>query len=325
LRKKLDSYYKNEGKDEKVRLTIPKGHYHIEFIERDLKYHPPIKSSNFKLITSLYLLTFTILILALKFYINKYYYPIMPVTKHPFWAEFVNSKQKTCMVIGDLVLYSEYNSSLKKWRTVLDPDINSKDDFQQFAAKHPERNMEKANITRIHMSTVPNLMKMLPIFHSIRNNLVTEWSTELSWDDLRKHNIIYIGNVRSLQILKNLFNDKTIKVEHPEKIFLSNIEGDTIETYQNMVSKEYSETYSIISKFKGPYKNTILLLIGTEYPSRIVLFDHLSELSFLEEIDRHLMNKYGKKIQFFEMLIKVSGYFRIGFNQEIIYFNDLSD
>src|SRR5512136_2506532 len=31
LRKKLESYYFHEGKDEKIRLRIPKGHYGIQF------------------------------------------------------------------------------------------------------------------------------------------------------------------------------------------------------------------------------------------------------------------------------------------------------
>ena len=37
LRKKLDEYYKNEGKSEKVQIRIPKGHYKVEFLSKSDK------------------------------------------------------------------------------------------------------------------------------------------------------------------------------------------------------------------------------------------------------------------------------------------------
>src|SRR4030042_2802502 len=38
LRKKLDEYYRNEGREDKIRLVIPKGHYEIEFVAFKGKY-----------------------------------------------------------------------------------------------------------------------------------------------------------------------------------------------------------------------------------------------------------------------------------------------
>jgi DNA-dependent RNA polymerase auxiliary subunit epsilon len=323
LRKKLDSYYRNEGKDEKVRLIIPKGRYHVEFIDKNSQKLKAKQYGQYKYILAIPLILIFIFVLFWEVTVKSKYVPIHPVTKHLFWGDFIKSEIKTGLVIGDIVLYSEYDSELQKWRTILDPDVDTVEDFTSFVQEHPERNVSLSNVTRIHMSTVPNLMKILPIFYSVRNQIFFEWSAELSWDDLRKNNIIYIGNVRSLQILKNLYNDKTIKVQHPEIIFLTDLSGDTLETYRNVVTQEYSETYAIISKFPGPSNNIILLLLGTDYPSRIFLIDRLSETTFLEELDQKLMEKFGKYIQYFEALIKVSGYFRIGFKHEILYLNNL--
>ena len=41
LRNKLDNYYRNEGKEDKFRLVIPKGHYEIQIIPSKIE-HPKI-------------------------------------------------------------------------------------------------------------------------------------------------------------------------------------------------------------------------------------------------------------------------------------------
>ena len=47
LRKKLESYYFHEGKEDKLRLKIPKGHYNTKFIAVSENIYHPTRLLNF--------------------------------------------------------------------------------------------------------------------------------------------------------------------------------------------------------------------------------------------------------------------------------------
>ena len=53
LRKKLDSYYIGEGKEDKIILRIPKGRYKVEFIKKE---HKAKSKRNFFIILILFIL-----------------------------------------------------------------------------------------------------------------------------------------------------------------------------------------------------------------------------------------------------------------------------
>ena len=51
LRKKLDSYYVREGKEDKIRFIIPKGRYKVEFVEK--KENEAVKTQRWLKISAL--------------------------------------------------------------------------------------------------------------------------------------------------------------------------------------------------------------------------------------------------------------------------------
>ena len=60
LRKSLDKYYQNEGKHDKIKLEIPKGHYDVNFVLRH-RFRKGIDSFGYSIKKLFYVLTIPIL------------------------------------------------------------------------------------------------------------------------------------------------------------------------------------------------------------------------------------------------------------------------
>jgi hypothetical protein len=321
LRKKLQHYYDDEGRKDPFRITIPKGHYHVVF-ERARSNDGRAKTSKYfyailgiavvSILIHLYLLTF-----------HSKTKVIQPIAAtHSFWQSLIHGDKQICLVVGDLLLIREYDDELKKYRAILDPDINNYSDFEDYMAQYPDRDAIALPWSHLHMSTVPNLVDILPIFHSCRHKLTTKWSMKLRWEDLVNNHIVYLGNVRSLHILKNFFIEGTFRVEHPE-IIHKVIESDTIETYRNTRTGKQMISYALVARLPGPNDNDVVLFVGTEYPARNIMLHKFTQLTYLQDVEQMFTDKYNEWPRYFEIFIQVTGYERVGFNCKVLSLNKI--
>ena len=94
MRKMLDAYYQNEGKQDKLRLQIPKGHYKVEFNriqKRETTSNKFKKNKIYYVIITIFILTTTVLL------IDKY--NLRSTTSFsgtislndPIWSKFFNN------------------------------------------------------------------------------------------------------------------------------------------------------------------------------------------------------------------------------------------
>jgi len=322
LRKKLKDYYAGEGRTDHVRMTIPKGQYHVEFTKSKNSF---LKRPKSIIAIVLVFLLFTVLNVYLIYQHNesKDSASASRAATHPFWSDFLQSDLHTFLVIGDIILYGDYDRQRDKLNIILDRDINSFADFEALKKEHPQKDLRALNFSHIHMSTVPNLISFMPIFSTQPEKIKHEWSTKLTWDDLTNNNIIYIGNVRSLHILRMFFQPNnhmgSFIVRQVDDLIQIDSNSDTVEVYKTFITEDYSESYALISKYPGPQGNSILFFLGTEYPARVLIFDKYSQPEFLKQIDRHFQRKHGIEPRFFEILFKITGYERYGFDYEIIH------
>jgi hypothetical protein len=105
LRKKLEHYFLTEGKDETIRLEIPKGHYHVEFIPVQKSRTPRLIKK--AMIPYLCFIPLTLFLLTVIFFqwqgkntiINNY--QIIP-DDNIIWGDFLNKNEfPTLIVLGD--------------------------------------------------------------------------------------------------------------------------------------------------------------------------------------------------------------------------------
>ena len=331
LRKKLDSYYINEGKDDEIQLEIPKGHYQVTFICKS----KPAKIDNRK-VKTIVLVAISLLLTSL---VSNLYFITSNQSKiniesqikrdNPFWIEYIESELPTLIVFGDYFMYKDRQIPNRN-RYIRDYEINTPHDLDQFL------NDNTSYKDHIIATGHTYLGKLAPWclydLHSIMLPFDTEielkLSSQLQWDDLDKYNIIFVGSFKTFGIFSELIKKLHFTYQiKPNMLYYHPEDADTSFAYHATRSQPNgpSETdYAVIVKFPGPMNNVITMFASTRDIGCLATVDLMTKpVLLLPFIDKHL--KPESEIKFFEAIFKVQGYDRTVTNTDLLHFNILDN
>ena len=210
LRKKLEEYYFTEGKDDALRLRIPKGNYKVEFFKKT-------ESSGWSLRSYLNPAVWVLLALLLlslagslwlweeKATIGKTYQPVDP--QHALWSDILSSPKPVLIVLGDLFVFQEYSEELGKNRVIRDMTINSAADLAAFFSTHPafEPKVNATNYTHLIKNNAYSLKDIVPVLIGARKAFDIQVMSRLTSEDLQQNNIIFIGLFKTLGLFDQYF------------------------------------------------------------------------------------------------------------------------
>ena len=325
LRKKLDHYYANEGKNDKYRIRIPKGHYKIEFQPNEGKIKKRLKFGNKKLI---YALTAVFIILiAITVYnfikVHRLKEAYSAIIYNPIWENITESTNPKMIVLGNDLFYLEIQDGEET--IVRKHYINTVEEFEEYKNAHPEK--EIIGITpypffpKIDISTVPILIKLL----NAKYKLSLKASYELKTKDLLENDIIFLGSFRSLHFLRYLLRDSLIEYsENPDDMYVKFNEPDTSFIFrQTGEPGEKHIDYCLFRKLPGPNKNTIYMFVSFFEAGISAATQYTFDEENIEKINELMEKRYGEMPEYFEILFKSNAYSRTPLNSEIIYFRKL--
>ena len=315
--------------DDEIQLRIPKGSYHVEFIDRSKMKN---NSRRFRLsyillpLSAILIITFHILFLNNKD--RSDIIPAQPVAPdNPIWSDFFNQDVPVLFTIGDHFTFFDY-SGLSKYR-INAAHIKSQEDLDNYLRRHPEKK------DYIGASQVGNLPISAPwavyyidrVFSGVNKELNLEFNSSLEWSDLSKMNVIYYGDFHSLRILHALFKRTHIKYRRrPFEIFMTNDQGDTVKNFipgSDNKRPDYREDYGVVLKVPGANQHSVMIIAGYRAVSGIEIVKQLSNQSALEKLEEKFIDKFGKMPRFFEILYKVEGFGRAGFSVDIQFFDEI--
>jgi len=340
LRKKLDDYYKDEGKADEIRLIIPKGHYEVQYIDtkdqKAPKYNRIVSYlKRWEVAIILFLLLLNIYLLYRQIYSNRL--SLSPLTsnfvdsKDEIWGSFFENDYPILIILGDDFLMDEYCPEFKRYRQVRDWEIYSENDLYDFLIQYPKANLWKSEITGIPFGGANNLMDILPIVYQFHSNISLKMSSTLSLEEIRDHNIIYIGEFYNLRVLNKIIFKTPIRYQYnpDERLFIIDESGDTLNTFLRIEApyeqkNKYNVDYSLLIKIPGFSKENFMFIVGFGYGGRLertkMLSDAELRAEFVEEI-----RKINKKIpEYFITVFEVKSIERTGFTNEIKYFKEIS-
>lgn len=340
LRKKLDDYYENEGKGNEIRLFIPKGHYEIKFISSKIqelqKYSQVISFlKRWEIVIILLLLSLNFYLIYRQIYSNQ----ISPIShtlnfvdsKDKIWSSFFENGYPISIILGDDFLLDEYCPEFQRYRIIRDWEINSENDLNNFLIQYPKANLWKSEIAGIPFGGINNLMDILPIVYQFQNNVSLHMSSMLSLEEIRNHNIIYIGELKNLRLLNKIIYKTPIRYQyHPdERLFIIDEYGDTLNTFLRVEAPyeqedKYNIDYSLLIKIPGFSKENFMFVVGFGYGGRLertkILGDSKLRAKLVEEIRKINTNVP----EYFIALFEVKSIERTGFANEIKYFKEIS-
>lgn len=338
LRNKLNKYYENEGKEDKIRLMIPKGHYEIKFVssgDQNLQKPNAVLSFLKRWETVLILI---LIVLNLILILNRN--DRKPVSsgvrnnsavdpKDKVWSGFFSNRNPVAIVIGDDFYMDEFCPEFNKYRIVRDWDIDSENDLANFLVKHPDANLWKSEITGIPFGGIYNLMDLLPVIYPFQTDVSLYMSSTLSLDQIQNHNVIYIGEFKNLRILNQIIYKTPVRHQYsPEERLYIVENGDTLHTYLRVQAPYEQEDksnidYSLLIKIPGFSHENFMFIVGFGYGGRIERTKMLGDLElrtkFIEEIEA----ANGHVPEYFIALFEVKSIERTGFTNNLKYFKEM--
>ena len=332
LRKKLESYYGNEGVDEKIRIEIPKGHYEARFVPVSEKLNIiPSKKYNIGII-----ILCVVAVVQVFLFIglwkekrdlaevkkNKYHQDY----SHLFWADSLRNDLPFLIVVGDHFFFQEYQTDLHKWQIVRDETINSVNDYDQFRINNPNLKLRLYDNAFIPTTNIFELMRLTEIVHTISDEKIHHCPvSHLQSYDLEEKNIIFYGNVNTMGPLSRFFPESLFKIKDITSTLAQPfINDESFKTWALSGSSGKSKDYAIIKKCQGANKNNILIITSFQQSGLIGAVKFLRRRTTCKILKESFIEKFNTIPSDFVILLNVAGCDKKGHDVEIQEMYDIS-
>jgi len=335
LREKLQRYYNSEGKQDPLRIDIPKGHYDVSFSRQSIS--PPSASPEKKLKQYLrfslpgILAAFLILIYHL-YYIKSNVIIQQPISREdPVWSQFFANGLPTTLMIGDFFVFHELDTDLGYSRRNLDYKIYNQHLFQQYKESFPERKSQPEFFGEVPHNLSANIIDLIHVFYSFNQKFALQWTTQASSTDLSDQNIIYIGEFVNMRIIHNILSQTSFQIKNligkPVEFTIEpSNDPQNKQTYRispGWSPNEKNVDYGFVAKVPGLRNENYLIIAGFEYASQVDLVRMLSNQQRLSLLETQISQLNGKVPDYFEIFFEVTGLGMVAYNSEILYFNEI--
>lgn len=322
LRKRLDSYYESEGREDAIRFVIPKGAYQVKFqYKKNNQFH--LKGR--RIIPYLFTTLITIAVCAV-------IYQIFFTTKEspediPFWNELFDNGKETVIVAGDFFLFQDdkLNTIKRRVQNIRDSHINSEMHLREYVAADSQRSMDdyiilSSSITYMPRDALFSMKYLLPLLDRNEVSFDIILSSSFDWERYYDHNIIYIGAFKNLKSLSLLSEKLGIVYDHKMDHINSCFHKQDI-TYTNFMNDETTLDYTMVAKMPGPVENVILFFVSNNDIGCI------SSVKFFTQQDSvHCFQKeYMKNARYFKSLFLATGFHKQEVFLELLQYESLND
>ncbi|WP_339706420.1 hypothetical protein [uncultured Kriegella sp.] len=326
LRKKLKAYYQNEGRTDAYILRIPKGSYRIEISKKHNNKTSPFT----KLYSKPWLATMLILLLAsvlTNFYLTGQKKQIGLVSEQGLWKDLLHSKKTTMVVLGDLFIYTERDSTINLDRNIRDPQINSKADFEKSKSNlaRPGVDINIPTYSLLIQSSSIWIKNLTEIFFSEDKDYTIRSISRFNPKELQDHDFIVVGMIKTLGIFKAYFknSDFDFNPEEDELIYNDSTNKKKIRYKPSGNPDSYHTDYGFMAKFPGPNNNTVYLLGGIWDTGATQSLKNFTNHQLLESLTKTMKDKFGELPQYYEVLFEVNGVDRMELSSKIVHLNKI--
>ncbi|WP_298369712.1 hypothetical protein [uncultured Lutibacter sp.] len=297
LRKKITSYYENEGKDDIWQLTIDKGQYQIRFFRKQLKSQFTKHFSWSKAIP------YAALVMAILALIITNSTPKPP----RIWKSFITTKKPTNLIIGD------HFGAMGKTVTggigwTRDFELNNVNEFYDLLEVNPDLKnaLKPANYTYTTRMASLATQQFERFFQHYNKDFDIRFSTLTSISEIKEGNAIYAGPIKNGNQFTHFFNESNpyFKVSRNE-LTLSN-HPKIKDTIIHFNIGEVDEEYAIVSKYQG-IDNTEHFVFFSEHDIGV---SATAEYFTNKDSIQSFIKTYLNNKKYFTALFKVKGQHR---------------
>ncbi|MEJ2545637.1 MAG: hypothetical protein P8Y99_16355 [Calditrichaceae bacterium] len=329
LRKKLERYYFTEGKHDKYRVKIPKGHYQVKFVEAtDNLYSATYILGWLKKHFYIFIILTLLVIIAIQYFQNlsihdkleKYH---IINQDDPIWKEYLNSKMPILLITGNHFFFNIYDEKYNRQWGIRDPFINSDEDLELFKTKYPDTSIQVSPEPYFPYHSIWTLPPILSILYSANQKPILRKASSISPQILDEYNIIYVGSIKTMYDLKHTLSKSHFNFEiAPHKIIYTPPDSTSSQIFKtNLHSSGPNDDLVLALKLPGPSDNSIFIISSYHSLGAPEITNYLISTNKRKELEKIFMDKYQKIPDYFEVLFRVIGIDKTAYETKILICN----
>ena len=274
LRRKLEEFYAGPGRDDALRLTIPKGEYRMATEARPQAETAAATSPRgwrkSAAIGVALLVALNLAAWALFWGTHGTERTLARVQASAPWAALLKTGAPTLLVVGDYYIFGEIDEQAGINRLVREYGINSREDLDAWLMDNPRAmgSYRDLDLYYLPVGAAWALRSIVPIVtrgDAGGDNLHVVMASDLTPEMLKRNNIVYLGYLSGLGILRApVFAGSRFSIG---ETYDELVDGQTHKTY---VSQEggpqegdaQRRDYGYVTAFKGPAGNRIVVIAG---------------------------------------------------------------
>lgn len=322
LRKRLDSYYRNEGQDDLVKFFIPKGSYKVDFIKET-----PIAHSWHRFQTPIWQITAAVFFtLSLYLIISKDNTSISSndLTKSALWSSFVRSSDITKIVLGDYYVMKNQVDDEDILFT-RDVEINSDKDFDNMQRKIPmeDRVYKKSKHSFLGKFAPYTIQQISPITSTFQMESELLLSSQFRWSDMKNANLIYIGSFKSLKDMTVFLNGANFEYTiMPNRLTFTETSSDStyqLSSHDSNIENAYETDYAVVTKMRTADNHSVLMIMASRDIGLMASVNLLSDSELLSHFEKE--SDISKPETCFEACFRIEGLNRNVIDIELQFLN----
>lgn len=313
LRKKLESYYKEEGADDPIVFSIPSGSYTIDFSPKK------IKKDNKKLWLAALIVLMLINFCTVIFFMTRKT-PEQKLARHNFWKELLTNQKPVVLVTGDYFFFSK-NIPPHGSLNMRDTRINNEKQLREFIAENEllqEHYKVLDGTTYLPRDALFSMPEIIPILKANQVNYQMLVSADFTWEIFKKHNIVYIGSMKNFKALDLLFDKLGLAFDR-EKDQLVYDSGEQEKRIDSRFSVKNTTDPTVVIKVPGPDGNVIHLFASNHDIGCISSIKFFTELERLESFEKSTL----KGANYFVAIFKAEGIARTDISFDLLEYQEL--
>lgn len=312
LRHKLDEYYRTQGVNDPILIELPKGHFKLEFYERPSAAIDPRSSPKGRHLLPWSIAAVAILWAALtttmvvrskssEFVPERY----SGASIEALWSPLLESRRPAIISLGT-PLFAKISGDF--FRT---PVLN---DWKSFAESEELKRLEK----RLGGQAVPAYpytgigeasaaFELARLFTSGRKEINLVLSSALSWEDVGRNNVIFVGPPKFNLYESDLPVQQDFIIRHGRLENLRPVAGEA-SSFSETWSKDQStllQGYALIARLPGLHgAGYILELASTSTEGTRVAVEYVTRPQYAEQLV-HTLRESGNGIpKYFEAVVR---------------------
>ncbi|WP_338237773.1 helix-turn-helix domain-containing protein [Persicobacter diffluens] len=308
LRKKLNTYYENEGAKEEWQAIIDKGQYSLKF-EKKIKEDPKTKLEK----KSFRFNHWSLLLWAVSSLVLVWYH--FPAQPPKIWKAFFDNGHSTSLYIGDAFGFTGQTiSGQAAW--IRDFKINSLEDYYQLIKENPqlEASTNPANYTyatRMAENATHDLSRW---FANWQNDFEIKYASKSRFSDIKKDNTLYVGRLKDQRNFIYLFNEGNPHFSVKQKMIDFVNHPQLPDTTFQLIQYNPETDYALVSRMPGPNKTAQFFFFSDHDIGVMATVEFFTNPDSLESFQR----KYLQGQEYFTAIFRAKGRERINLDLETL-------